>query len=65
MVEPIHAAYLASLQGALVCLLNELNSDHQSLVADGLTVHLELDGGVYSVDIEYTKQGIPVAGEGL
>jgi hypothetical protein len=61
-IEPMHAARLANLEGALCALLREAASDHEpNDTPDGITVRLDRDG----IDIEYTRGDLPVAGEGL
>ncbi len=61
-VDPLHAARLALLEGALLALLREASGDHEpNDIPDGLTVRLDGDG----LDIEYTRGGLPVGGEGL
>lgn len=61
-IEPMHAARLANLEGALCALLREaaqdLDPNHQP---DGVTARLDADG----LDLEYTRGGMPVAGEGV
>jgi hypothetical protein len=60
--DPMHLARLAQLEGALCALLREAAADHEpNEQPDGIAVTLDADG----VDIEYTRGGLPVAGEGL
>lgn len=61
-VSPLHAARLAMLEGALLALLREAAEDEDpNDMPDGISA--SFDGT--SVEIEYTRGGIPVAGEGL
>lgn len=61
-IDPMHAARLANLEGAMCALLREAASDHDvNSVPDGIAVTLDADG----LDIEYTRGGLPVGGEGL
>ncbi|HWI05603.1 MAG TPA: hypothetical protein VNT52_17485 [Acidimicrobiales bacterium] len=61
-VDPMHAARLAQLEGAVCSLLREAANDHDANDApDGLIVRLDQDG----IDIEYTRGGMPVGGEGI
>lgn len=58
----MHLARLALLEGALLALLREAGADHEpNEIPDGLTVRMDRDG----LDIEYTRGGLPVGGEGL
>lgn len=61
-IEPMHAARLAQLEGAMLALLREASAEHEANdTPDGLTVRLDADG----LDLEYTRGGMAVAGEGL
>lgn len=61
-IAPLHAAYLAQLAGALFGLLREANQDDEpNDMPDGISV--SYDGS--SIEVEYTRGGIPVAGESL
>jgi len=61
-VSPLHAARLALLHAALSSLLLAAADDEEpNDIPDGVAV--TFDGT--SVDIEYTRGGIPVAGESL
>jgi len=61
-IDPMHAARLANVEGALCALLREAASDHEANDApDAVSVRLDQDG----IEIEYTRGGIPVGGEGL
>jgi hypothetical protein len=64
MEDAMHAARLAVLEGAVVALLREARQ--QDGGPDGLTVVAltEVDGFV-SIDIEYTRDGVQIAGESL
>lgn len=60
--DPMHLARLANLEGALCALLREAANDQEpNEQPDGIAVRLDQDG----LDIEYTRAGLPVAGEGL
>lgn len=61
-IDVMHAARLAQLEGAACALLREFSGgvDPDEL-PDGIVVRLGPD----SLDIEYTRGGRPVAGEGL
>jgi hypothetical protein len=60
--DPMHMARLANLEGALCALLRSAAQDHEANEApDGLSVTIDADG----IEIEYTRGGISVAGEGL
>ncbi len=60
--DPMHLARLAALEGALLSLLREASTDHEpNDIPDGITVRMDRDG----IDIEYTRGGLPVGGEGL
>lgn len=62
MHQALHAARLAQLEGALCALLREAAADqHPNQQPDGVSVRMDVDG----VEIEYTRGGLPVAGEGL
>lgn len=61
-IEPLHAARLANVEGALCALLREAAiGEEPNDQPDGITVHLTADG----VDIVYTRAGVPVGGEGM
>lgn len=61
-IAPLHAARLALLEGALLALLRAAADDEEpNDVPDGISV--SYDGG--HIEIEYTRGGLPVAGEGL
>ena len=61
-VDPMHAARLAQLEGALCALLREAATDFDVNDApDGIAVTMQHD----SLDVEYTRGGIPVGGEGV
>lgn len=60
--DPLHAARLANLEGALCALLREATAgEHPNDVPDSITVELK-DG---AIDITYLRGGVPVGGEGL
>lgn len=61
-VEPLHAARLALMEGALLALLREAAADHDANDApDSIAVTLDAVG----VEIEYRRGSMPVGGEGL
>lgn len=61
-IDPMHAARLANVEGAMCALLREAAADHEpNDVPDGVSVTLDAHG----IDITYTRGGLPVAGEGL
>lgn len=61
-IDPMHAARLAQMEGAVCALLREASADHDvNDIPDGIVIRLDRDG----LDIEYTRGGIPVGGEGL
>lgn len=58
----MHAARLAQAEGALLSLLRAAgDGEEPNDMPDGIVVTLDGDG----IDIEYTRGGIPVGGEGL
>lgn len=60
--DPMHAARLAQLEGALCALLREAAGDHEpNDTPDGVIARLNREG----LDLEYTRGGIVVAGEGV
>ncbi len=60
--DPMHLARLAQLEGALCALLRDAANDHDvNDCPDGVTATLNADG----LDIEYTRGGLTVAGEGV
>lgn len=62
MQSPLHLARLANLEGALCALLREAAADHApNYQPDGISARMDVDG----LEIEYTRGGLPVAGEGL
>ena len=61
-MQALHAARLAHLEGALCALLREAAADHDpNHQPDGISARMDVDG----IEIEYTRGGLPVAGEGL
>jgi hypothetical protein len=61
-IDPMHAARLAQLEGALCALLRAAGADHEpNDVPDAIAVRLDSEG----VDIEYQRGGLPVAGEAI
>ncbi len=64
--EPMHAARLANLEGAVCALLREaMNTEDPNDAPDGITVRAYADDGQSVIEVEYTRGGIPVAGESL
>lgn len=62
MHEALQAARLAQLEGALCALLRSAAHDFDvNDMPDGIVVHFNGD----SIDIEYTRGGLPVGGEGV
>ena len=59
----MHAARLVAAQSALLALLIEQQGDNIENV-DGVTVTLAFDGELTGLDVIYTSNGRPVAGEG-
>lgn len=59
----MHAARLVAAQSALLALLIEQQGDNIENV-DGVTVTLAFDGESTGLDVIYTSNGRPVAGEG-
>ncbi len=64
MQTALHAARLAQLEGALLGLLRG-DVDDPNDAPDGLTVRIFGDSGIQVIELEYTRGGIPVAGESL
>ncbi len=63
MEQAMHAARLVAAQSALLALLIEQQGDNIEKV-DGVTVTLAFDGESTGLDVIYTSNGLPVAGEG-
>ena len=63
MEQAMHAARLVAVQSALLALLIEQQGDNIENV-DGVTVTLAFDGESTGLDVIYTSNGRPVAGEG-
>lgn len=62
-LDPMQAARLAQLEGAMCALLRECASQlDPNDQPDGLTVRLHPETGL---DLEYTRGGIVVVGEGV
>jgi len=60
--DPMHIARLANVEGAVCALLRAAAADHEANdVPDGVVIRMTPDG----LDIEYTRGGFVVAGEGL
>lgn len=60
--DPLHAARLANLEGALLALLREAGcGTPPNDVPDGMAVRIDADG----IDIQYLRGSIAVAGEAL
>lgn len=64
MQEAMHAARLVAAQSALIALLIEQQGDQIDAV-DGVSVTLSYDGQTTGLDVIYTSNGRPVAGEGM
>lgn len=64
MEQAMHAARLVAVQSALLALLFEQQGEQITNV-DGLTVTLSHDRDGSSLDVIYTANGSPVAGEGM
>jgi hypothetical protein len=61
-MDPMHAARLAMLEGALMALLSHEQCEHPDTDApDEIVVRLNIEG----LDIEYQRAGLPIGGEGL
>lgn len=61
-VDPLHAARLAQLEGAMCALLREASAqDAPNDLPDSITAELKADG----LDVTYWRGGVPVAGEGI
>lgn len=65
MQQAMHAARLVAAQSALLALLMEQREEHAEIIS-GVTATLswEFDLGG-SLDLVYTSNGRPVAGEGM
>ena len=59
----MHASRLVAAQSALLALLIEQQGDNIENV-DGVTATLAFDGESAGLDVIYTSNGRPVAGEG-
>lgn len=64
-MHSLHAARLANLEGALCALLREAGIEDPNDAPDGLTVRAYVDEGQSVIELEWTRGGIPVAGESL
>jgi hypothetical protein len=61
-IDPMHAARLAQLEGAMCALLREQAAEHEpNDMPDGIVARLTPDG----LDIEYLRGPIMVSGEGV
>lgn len=61
-IEPMHAARLAQLEGALLALLREAGEGVEpNDMPDGICATLDAHG----LELEYRRGPIPVGGEGL
>lgn len=61
-IDPMHAARLAQLEGALLGLLREAGQgEDPNDMPDGISVTLDASG----LDVEYRRGPVPVGGEGL
>ena len=59
--DAMQAAHLALLEGAVRCLMVAAQEDG----LDGLTIEASADAGQVVIDLSYTANGVPVAGESL
>jgi len=59
--DAMQAARLAQLEGAILGLLRDAEEDG----LDGLTIDVSADAGQVSIDLQYTANGVPLAGESL
>lgn len=64
MHAAIHAARLVAVHSALLALLAEQQAEHEGAF-DGITANLSADLDGYSLDVSYTRQGLPITGEGM
>ncbi len=64
MEQAMHAARLATLHDALFGLLVEQLASDLPMV-DGVAVQFRHEAGETSLDIQYMRGGMPVAGEGV
>jgi hypothetical protein len=65
-MQALHMARLANLEGAICALLREATqAEDPNDTPDGLNVRVYVDAGQSVIDLEYTRGGIPVAGESL
>lgn len=62
--ETMQAARLAQLEGAILGLLRDAVADGTDGY-DGLTVVASADEGQVVIDLTYTINGLPIAGESL
>lgn len=65
MQTAMHAARLVAVHSALLALLTEQQGEHEGAF-DGINATLSadpLDG--FSLDVSYTRQGLPMSGEGV
>ena len=66
MQTAMHAARLANIENAICALLREAaTTEDPNDAPDGITVRAYADDGQSIIEIEYTRGGIPVAGESL
>lgn len=61
-IEPLHAARLAMLEGALCALLREAHAGDEPYDWPN---EIRVTLGPLGIDIEYMQDGRPVGGEGL
>lgn len=63
MEQAMHAARMVAAHSALLALLTEQTPECEP---DGVTVVLTMDAEMgMSMDVTYTRKGMPVAGEGM
>jgi len=63
METAMHAARLVAVQSALLALFTEQQGQQDQL--DGMTVVFSHFPDSNSLDVTYTRNGTPVAGEGM
>ena len=63
MEQAMHAARLVAVHSSLLALLTEQMPEFEP---DGITVTMTTDAEIgTSLDVVYTRKGLPVSGEGL
>lgn len=64
MQTAMHSARLVAAQSALLALLVE-QQDETPHKVDGVTICLTHSSDIQAMDVTYTSQGLPIAGEGI